>query len=94
MANIETALMLLKTSLGVTHSARDDYFRAMLDAAVGEFSGRGVELDLDCIEDEILLVDYVEFYYRNRDGAKAMPLNLELRIRNRKARGRAAYGTA
>ncbi len=91
--NVSVALGLFKTALGVTHGKRDDYFISMLTAAHAELAGRGVVLDLDRVEDNMLLADYAEFCYRNRDGAKEMPRNLELRIRNRKARGRVDRGT-
>lgn len=87
--SVETALMLLKIALGITHDKRDEYFRAMLTSTAAELSGRGIMLDFNEIEDNILLADYAEFNYRSRDSAKAMPLNLDLRIRNRKAKGRA-----
>lgn len=91
--SIDTALMLFKTALGVTHDKRDVYFRPMLEAALAELEGRGVHLDLNETEDNMLLADYAEFNYRNRDGGKTMPQNLDLRIRNRKAKGRANRGT-
>lgn len=91
--NVSVALGLFKTALGVTHGKRDDYFISMLTAAHAELAGRGATLDLDRVEDNMLLADYAEFCYRNRDGAKEMPRNLELRIRNRKARGRVDHGT-
>lgn len=91
--NITTALALFKTALGINHDKRDTYFTAMLDAACAELEGRGVHLDLENVEDNMLLADYAEFNYRNRDGAKAMPLNLDMRIKNRKAKGRANRGT-
>lgn len=90
--NVTTALTLLKTALGVTHDKRDTYFLSMLDAAVAELKGRGVHLDLEEVEDNMLLADYAEFNYRNRDGEKAMPRNLDTRIRNRKTKGRANHG--
>ena len=90
--SVETALMLLKIALGITHDKRDVYFRSMLSAAATELGGRGITLDLNEVDDNILLADYAEFNYRSRDGEKVMPLNLDLRIRNRKAKGRANNG--
>lgn len=87
--NVETALALLKTALGITHSKRDSYYTVMLASAYSDLRERGIALDLGEVEDNILLADYAEFNYRNRDGGKAMPLNLDLRLRNRKAKGRA-----
>lgn len=91
--SIDTALMLFKTAIGVTHDKRDVYFRPMLEAALAELKGRGVHLDLNEVEDNVLLADYAEFNYRNRDEDKAIPKNLDMRIKNRKAKGRANRGT-
>lgn len=91
-ANVNTALALLKIALGVTHDKRDLYFRSMLIAAVNELDGRGITLDCEATEDNMLLADYCEFNYRNRDGDNVMPRNLDLRLRNRAAKGRANNG--
>ena len=91
MANV-TALSLLKTALGVTHDKRDDYYKSLLAASERELSGRGVAIDESEIDDIMLLVDYAEFNYRNRDGAKIIPQHIDLRIKNRKAKGRSERG--
>ncbi|MGN1473679.1 MAG: hypothetical protein ACI4WZ_06365 [Eubacteriales bacterium] len=91
--SVETALMLFKVAIGVTHNKRDIYFRSMLHATADELEGRGVHLDLNETEDSMLLSDYAEFNYRNRDGEKTLPKNLDIRIKNRKAKGRAERGT-
>lgn len=88
--NSAVAVSLLKIALGVSHSARDGYFTTMINGIISELAGRGCDLDLTEDEDLMLVVDYAEFRYRNRDGDKAMPRNLELRVRNRIVKGRAA----
>lgn len=89
IGGVEVALELFKIALGVTHSARDDYFTQYLEATAAELGDRGVALDSAVSADVMLLVDYAEFNYRNRgDAGKALPLNLELRIRNAKTKGR------
>lgn len=88
IGGIATALELFKIALGVTHSARDDYYRSLLEATVAELEDRGVDLDSSVVADVQLIVDYAEFNYRNRDGSHVLPLNLEIRIRNAKAKGR------
>lgn len=91
--SIETALMLFKVAIGVTHDKRDTYFRSKLRADAAELEGRGVHLNLNETEDSVLLADYSEFNYRNRDGEKSIPQNLDIRIRNRKTKGRANHVT-
>ena len=88
-----TALALLKLSLGVSHTARDELFRPKLEAADKELLGKGITLDMSKSEDIMLLVDYTEWHYRNRDTEKVMPESLKLRINNRKVKGRAKNGT-
>jgi hypothetical protein len=89
----DTALILFKILIGITHDKRDFYFNQMLSGAADELNNRGIDIDTTNTEDNILLADYCEFNYRNRGENKPMPQNLELRIRNKKAKGRANYGT-
>ena len=89
---IATALMLLKVALGITHDKRDVYFRSLLSSTFAELKERGISIDVNEIEDNMLLADYAEFNYRNRDSDNKMPQNLDLRIRNRKVKGRANNG--
>jgi len=90
--NVETALNLIKIALGITHDKRDVFFRSLLTSTVHELEGRGIALDLNEVEDNMLVSDYAEFNYRNREGTKTLPMNIDLRIRNRKAKGRAENG--
>lgn len=83
------ALSLLKISMGVSHTARDDLFTQKLTAADAELQGRGIALDMSLTEDVVLLVDYTEWNYRNRDTENAMPASLVLRLNNRKTKRRA-----
>jgi len=89
MDSLVTPLKLFKTALGITHDKRDEYFMQMLSSRVEELKGRGVSLSSSSYEDVMLLVDYTEFCYRNRDGNVEMPRNLDLRIRNKQVQGRA-----
>ncbi len=87
--NVETALSLFKTALGITHTARDLYFRTLIDASIAELDKSGVTLDTSLTEDNMFLADYAEWVYKNRDSEKTMPEHLRLRLNNRKVRGRA-----
>jgi hypothetical protein len=89
MTNIETALSLFKTALGITHTARDTYFRSMLEARAAELEKSGVTLDSASVEDNMFLADYAEWTYKNRDSEKTMPEHLRLRLNNRKVKARA-----
>ena len=87
--NIETALSLFKIALGVTHTVRDTYFRNLLRARLCELENTGIAIDTESPEDNMLLADYCEWTYKNRDTAKAMPENLRVRLNNKKVKGRA-----
>ena len=86
---METVLQLLKMDLGISHTLRDTYFNALLSSSKSEIEKKGVVLDLDNIEDQMLLSDYATWTYRKRTDDVPLARNLELRIRNKiiKARG-------
>lgn len=83
---------MLKLDLGITATIKDSYFRNLITAQNSELAKSGVTLDLDKTEDIIFLSDYVAFQYRKRESGGEMPKNLQLRLMNRKIRGRAASG--
>lgn len=90
---METVLSLLKIDLGITHTLRDVYFNAQLEACNAELSRKGIKLDLTNVEDQILLSDYTVWKYRNRMDNIPISQNLQWRIRNRIVKERSKYGT-
>lgn len=84
MTNPEMALALVKARLNRLpgDTTLDDYFRARIDAAIGELTRTGIDLD-ESTDDLMLLVDYVVWQYQNRDAAGGMPEWLRLRRRER-----------
>jgi len=86
---LDEVLKLFKLDLGITHSKRDAYFYALLDAASMELKRKGITLDLMQADDQILLSDYAAWLYRKRQEDVPMANNLNWRIMNRKVRGRA-----
>lgn len=86
---METVLELMKADLGITGSARDEYFKRMIDACKDEIVRRGVTLDESAADDAMLLSDYAAWSYRKRTESVPFPVNLEKRILNRKTRARA-----
>ena len=81
--DVTTALELFKIAMGVTHKLRDVYYKPRLESAARELIKKGIDLDTSATEDNMLLCDYAEWLYRNRDSEKQMPQNLILRIKNR-----------
>lgn len=88
---IERALMLLKLDLGLSSTARDEYFKTLIGACQSELEKK-FRLDLTDLEDMILLTDFSVWRYRSRISGDPMPENLKFRIRNRSARGRVKDG--
>lgn len=89
---METILLLFKIDLGVTHDKRDTYFNALINSCVKELKGKGVALDFEDVEDQMLVSDYALWRYRNRQQNVSLSNNLQLRIRNAIVKGRAADG--
>lgn len=81
-------LILVKLDLGISHAKRDAYYNALLYSAEQELSEKGIHLDLNCVEDQMLLSDYAVWRYRNREQDIPLAKNLEIRIMNRKVKGR------
>ena len=86
---METILELLKIDLGITHNERDTYFNALIYTAVKELKARGIDIDIEVIEDQILIADYSAWTYRKRQEDVPLARNLEWRIRNRIVKKRA-----
>lgn len=80
---METVLILLKSDLGIKATGRDEYFTSLLNASKKEIERKGIKLDLDVIDDQVLLADYAAWYYRHRHEDVPLSRNLRLRIRNR-----------
>jgi hypothetical protein len=80
---METILNLFKIDLGVTHSLRDAYFISLLKSTVAEIERRGITIDLNRTEDQILVSDYAAWTYRKRQEDAPLANNIQHRLRNR-----------
>jgi hypothetical protein len=80
---METVLNLLKIDLGITHSLRDSYFIKLIQGTMKEIERRGITIDLNAIDDQMLIADYAAYMYRNRSEDKPLAMNIQHRIRNR-----------
>lgn len=82
-------LSLLKMDLGITHTMRDTYFITLIKSVVKEIKQKGIILNLDNAEDQILLSDYAAWVYRKRQEDLPLAQNIQQRIRNRILKERA-----
>lgn len=86
---MDTVLSLLKMDLGITHTMRDTYFITLIKSVVKEIKQKGIILNLDNAEDQILLSDYAAWVYRKRQEDLPLAQNIQQRIRNRILKERA-----
>ena len=80
---METILQLLKIDLGITHNLRDAFFISLVSASIKEIERRGITLDLNSADDQILVVDYSAWSYRKRQDDIPLASNIQHRLRNR-----------
>lgn len=81
-------LTLLKIDLGIIHTARDSYFISLIEATIKEIKRKGIILDGESVDDQMLVADYAAWNYRKRQEDTGLPHNINLRLRNRIARKR------
>lgn len=80
---MDTVLNLLKIDLGITHNLRDAYFVNLLMGSKKEIERRGIILDLNATDDQMLLADYAGWIYRKRQENIPLANNIQARLRNR-----------
>ncbi|MEI2341612.1 hypothetical protein [Priestia megaterium] len=78
-----TLLELLKLDLGFKHTARDTYLIALISSSEKELTRKGLVLSMMEIDDQMLVVDYAAWLYRNRQEYQPLPRNIQIRIHNR-----------
>jgi hypothetical protein len=80
---METILNLLKIDLGITHNLRDAYFISLINSTIAEIERRGITLDFNKTEDQMLVSDYSAWTYRKRQEDIPLANNIQHRLRNR-----------
>ncbi|MBU5214979.1 hypothetical protein NST63_27370 [Heyndrickxia sp. FSL W8-0496] len=78
-----TLLDLLKLDLGITHNLRDPYFNSILDSSYNEIITMGASLNLSNTDDQMLIVDFAAWNYRNRQENIPLSRSIQFRIHNR-----------
>ena len=87
-----SCLELLKLDLGIKNTSKDVYYNSLLEAAQKELERKGISLEKNSVEDAMLISDYAAWCYRKREENIPLPVNLQLRIRNRIVSARAKKG--
>ncbi|WP_265460340.1 hypothetical protein [Enterococcus sp. HY326] len=78
----ESALTLVKSSLGYRTTVRDELLKKIIDGVKNELiEEKGIQLEESNTTHLMFVVDLSAFRYENK-GASAMPRNLEYRLRN------------
>lgn len=80
---METLLSLLKIDLGITHNLRDAFFIKLIEGTLKEIQRRGITIDLNSSDDQMLVCDYAAWAYRKRAEDTPLAQNIQHRIRNR-----------
>jgi hypothetical protein len=80
---MNTLLNLLKLDLGITHNLRDSFFIQLLNATIKEIGRRGITIDKNSADDQMLVVDYASWTYRKRQEDVPLANNIQHRLRNR-----------
>lgn len=77
-------LKLVKADLNISTGARDDYLLSILSAAKDFIATEGITLKTDSYGDDLLLVMYTAYLYRQRNEKNtAMPRMLRWALNNR-----------
>jgi hypothetical protein len=80
---LDTILNLLKLDLGITHALRDAYLIKAIESSIQEIQRRGITLDLNQSDDQMLISDYAAWTYRKRQEDAPLANNIQHRLRNR-----------
>lgn len=91
---MNTLLNLLKLDLGITHNLRDAFFIQLLGGTIKEIERRGITLDTNSSDDQMLVVDYACWTYRKRQEDIPLASNIQHRLRNRIIKERIAKQNA
>ena len=80
---MDTVLQLFKIDLGIMHNLRDAYFIQLIKGTIQEIETRGITLDTNSADDQMLIVDYALWVYRKRQEDVPLANNIQHRLRNR-----------
>lgn len=86
--NVDAILLVLKTDLGISAGAYDQYFKNIISLATTAIGREGIELiqteDGYSVEDGMLIEMYSAYLYRKRrEEIASMPRSLRYALNNR-----------
>lgn len=76
-------LTALKIDLGIVTNAYDERLTQYLNAAQSNIELEGATLDMTDMKDQLLVVIYASWLWRNRDTGTGMPRMLRYMLNNR-----------
>lgn len=82
-----TLLEFFKLRKGITNTAKDAYWKSVLDLTVKELRGKGMRIDEASAEDCCFVADYAA--WKTDDTQPSMPKWIRAYIRDAQIRGRA-----
>lgn len=85
-----TLLELYKLRKGITNTAKDAYWKSMLESCLVELAEKGVSIDTEKTADICFVADYA--VWRSDDTTPVMPEWMKCRIRDLQIKGRAGNG--
>lgn len=88
---MDEILMLFKLNIGVTSDAKKPLFVARIRSTIDELARRGVIIDEQSSDDQILVADYAAWLHEKRNSNDPVPTHIEKRISRRKTRARSEY---
>lgn len=88
---MDDILMLFKLNIGVTSDAKKTLFKARIRSAIDELARRGVVIDEQSADDQMLVADYAAWLHEKRDSKDPVPTHIENRISNRKTKARSEH---
>lgn len=85
---MEQILKIFKMDLGITSTARDDYFGNLINSCIKELEAKGIPSNENDAEYMMLVSDYAAWRYRKREENTGLPANIKMRIRDRQIKAR------
>lgn len=77
-------LSILKTDLGISSAALDEYLHSVIKEAEAAITREGITINDKSTEDGMLIENYAAFLYRQRrEKDQTMPKNLRRMLNNR-----------
>lgn len=91
--DFSVVLSFFKNDIGICHNQKDEFYMSYIQSRFCDLQDKGIALNLNSLEDQMLLSDFSVWEYRNRKENLALSKSLQLRIRNRIVKKRSETST-